>query len=81
MKAKSILLTVPRRCFFCGSFLLVMLHVVVCRNVLSVLFSLAVTCRERADIFAVVCVVFCDFPNFFLVHIRTKDEVGALKRI
>ena len=28
--SKSILLTVPRRCFFCGSFLLVMLHVGAC---------------------------------------------------
>ena len=28
--SKSILLTVPRWCFFCGSFLFVMLHVSVC---------------------------------------------------
>ena len=27
---KVFLLTVPRRCFFCGSFLLVMLHVGMC---------------------------------------------------
>ena len=55
------LLTVPRRCFFCGFFLLVMLHVGVCCNVVSVLCSLVVTCWERAGLLAVVCVVFCHF--------------------
>ena len=46
-----------RRCFFCGSFLLVMLHFGVCCNVVSVHCSLVVTCSERADLLAVVCVV------------------------
>ena len=38
------LLTIPWRCFFCGSLLLVMLHVGVCCNVVTVLCSLVVTC-------------------------------------
>ena len=32
----NISLTIPRRCFFCGSFLLVMLYVGVCYAVVSV---------------------------------------------
>ena len=42
---------------------LVMPHVGVCCNVLSVLCSLVVTCWERADLLAVVCVVFCHFSQ------------------
>ena len=78
--SKSILLTVPRRCFFCGLFLLVMLHVGVCCNVVSVLCNLVVTCWERADPLAVVCVVFC-FPKCVLVYIKIKGEVGAVKLV
>ena len=59
---KVFLLTVPRRCFFCGSFLLVMLHVGVCCAVVSVPCSLVVTCWERIDLLAVVFVVFVTFP-------------------
>ena len=56
--SKSIfLLTVLRRCFFCGSFLLVMLHVVVCCNVVFVLCSLVVNCLERADLLAILSVL------------------------
>ena len=40
--------------------------------------SLVVTCGERADILAVVFVVFC---HFVLVHIRIKGEFGALKLV
>ena len=54
----NISLTVPRRYFFCGSFLLVISHVGVCCAVVSVPCSLAVTCWEMADLLAVVCVVF-----------------------
>ena len=57
------LLNVPGRCFFCGSFLLVMLHVGVCCDVVSVPCSLVVTCKERADLLAVMFVVFCHFPK------------------
>ena len=79
--SKSILLTVSRRWFFCGSFLLVVLHVGVCFAVMSVPCSLVVTCWERADLFAVVIVVFCHFPKCVLVHIRIKGEVGAVKLV
>ena len=65
----------------CGSFLLVMLHVGVCCNVVSVLCSLVVTCWERADLAAVVCVVFCHFPKYVLVHIRIKGEGVAMKLV
>ena len=58
-----------------------MLHVGVCCNVVSVLCSLVVTCRERADLSAVVCVVFYHFPKCVLVHIRIKGEVGAVKLV
>ena len=67
--------------WFCGSFLFVMLHIGVCCNVVSVLCSLVVICWERADLLAVVCVVFCHFPKCVLVHIRIKGEVGAVKLV
>ena len=58
-------------------FLLVtgMLHVDVCCAVVFV------TCWERADLLAVVFVVFCHFPKCVLVHIRIKGEVGAVKLV
>ena len=46
-----------------------------------VLCSLVVTCWERADLLAVVCVLFCNFPKSVLVHIRIKGEVGAVKLV
>ena len=46
-----------------------------------VLFSLLVTCWERADLLAAVCVLFCHFPKCVLVHIRIKGEVGAVKLV
>ena len=46
-----------------------------------VLCSLVVTCWERADLLAVVCVLFCHFPICVLVHIRIKGEVGAVKPV
>ena len=81
--SKSFLLTVPRRYFFCGSFLLVtgLLHVGVCCAVVFVPCSLVVTCWERADLSAVMFVVFCHFPKCVLVHIRIKGEVGAVKLV
>ena len=60
--------------------LLVMLHVGVCCNV-SVLCSLVVTCWERADLLAAMCVAFCHFQKCVLVHIRIKGEVGAVKLV
>ena len=61
--------------------MLVMLHVGECCNVVSVLCSIVVTCWERADLLAVVCVVFGHFPKCALVHIRIKGVVGAVKLV
>ena len=61
--------------------MLVMLHVGVCCAVVSVPCSLVVTCWERADLLAVVFVVFCLFPKCVMVHIRIKGEVGAVKLV
>ena len=58
-----------------------MLHVGVCCNAVSVLCSLVVICWERADLLAVVFVVFCHFPKCVLVHIRIKGEVDAVKLV
>ena len=58
-----------------------MLDVGVCCAVLSVPCNLVVTCWERADLLAVVFVVFCHFPKFVLVHIKIKGEVGAVKLV
>ena len=64
LQKKYVLLTVPRRGFFSGSFLLFMLRV--CHAFLSVHCSLVVTCWERAGLLAllsvVFCFVFCRFP-------------------
>ena len=58
-----------------------MLHVGVCCAVVSVPCSIVVTCLERADLLAVMFVVFCHFPKCVLVHVRIKGEVGAMKRV
>ena len=58
-----------------------MLHAVVCCAVVSVPCSLVVTCWEKADLLAVVFVVFCHFLKCVLVHIRIKGEVGAVKHV
>ena len=51
LKVYVFLLTIPWRCFFCGSFLLLMFRV--CHAILSsIYFSLVVTCLERADLLA-----------------------------
>ena len=60
---------------------IVMLHIGVCCAVVSDPCSLEVTCWERADLLAVVFVVFCRFPKCVLVHIRIKGEVGTLKLV
>ena len=58
-----------------------MLHVGLCCAVVSVPCSLVVTCWERADLLAVVFVVFCHFPKYVMVHTRIKGEVGAVKLV
>ena len=78
--SKSIFTDRSIKGFFCGSFLLVIVHVGVCFNVVP-LCNRVVTCWERADLLAVVFVVFCHFPKRVLVHIRIKGEVGAMKLV
>ena len=56
-------------------------HVGVCCAVVSVPCSLVVACWERADILAVMFVVFCRFPKCILVHIRIKGEVDAVQLV
>ena len=62
--SKILLLTIPRRCFFCGSFMLFLS----CFDMLSctsVCCCLVVTCWERADLLALVCDIYlwrCHFP-------------------
>ena len=51
--SKIFLLTVPRRYFFCGPFVLSMSCV--CHAFASVHCCLVVTCWERADLLALVC--------------------------
>ena len=58
-----------------------MLKVGVCSAVMSVPCSLVVTRWERADLLAVVSIVFCHFPKYVLVHIRIKGGVGAVKLV
>ena len=53
--SKIFLLNVPRRYFFCGSF--VLLRSCVCHAFTSVHCCLVVTCLERADLLALVCYV------------------------
>ena len=52
-----------------------------CCAVVSVSCNLVVTCWEKADLLAVMFVVFCHFPKCVLVHNRVKGEVGALKLV
>ena len=57
------LLTVLRRCFFCGSFLLFMFSA--CHVFLSVHCGLVITYLERADLLAFLYVMFyCVFVTF-----------------
>ena len=50
-------LTIPRRCFFCGSFLPFMFHVCFCYTVFSVPCSLVTTCWGRVEHSTLLCVV------------------------
>ena len=66
-------LTIPRRCFFCGSFLLFMFRVY--HAVLSVHFSLMATCWERADLSALLYVMFLVFLS--LSHVVAWVRCGT----
>ena len=57
-------MTVPRQCFFCGSFLFIF-QVCLYYTVLSVPCSLVVTYWERVDLWTLLCVMFpCVFVTF-----------------
>ena len=60
--SKIFLLTVPRRYFFCGLFLLCMSCV--CHAFASVYCCHVMTCWEKADLLALVCDVYCVFVTF-----------------
>ena len=61
---KIVLLTVPRLCFFCGSFLLFMHRA--CHAFLSVHCSLMGTCLEMANLLVCLYVKFFVFCQFFM---------------
>ena len=58
-----------------------MLHVGVCCAVVFVPCSLVVTCLKRADLLAVMFVVFCHFLKYVLVHIIIKDAVKLVRAL
>ena len=60
--SKIFLLTVQRRYFFCRSFVLFMSCV--CHAFASVHCCLVVAWRESADLFALVCDVYCDCVTY-----------------
>ena len=68
--SKSILLTVPRRCFFCGLLLLIMCSV--CHVFMSVHCSIVVTCWERAGLLALMYVTFYCVCVTFLCGIMSQ---------
>ena len=62
-----VILTVPRRYFFCGSFMFLFWFVFVMSLFASVYMCFVVTSWERADLLALVCGVYCEFVTFPLV--------------
>ena len=67
------LLTVPRRCFFCGSILLFVFRV--CCVFLSVHCSLVVSCWEKTDLLARLCVMF--YCAFVFSHVTVVFWVSC----
>ena len=61
------ILTIPRRYFFCGSFMFLFCLVFAMSLCASVYMCFLVTCWERADLLAIVCGVYCEFVTFPLV--------------
>ena len=63
--SSDFLLTVPRLSFFCGSFSLFMFHICLSYTVLSVPCIIVIAFWGRADLFALLCVMFpCVFVTF-----------------
>ena len=69
------ILCVPRRCFFCGSFLLFMFHFCLCYTVWSVPCSLVNTCWKRTDL--LFCCVVWIFVFMSLSHMVFRVRCGA----
>ena len=63
----NVLLTVPRRYFFCGSFMFLFCLVFAMSLCAFVYMCFVVTCWERADLLALVCGLCCEFVTFPLV--------------
>ena len=63
----GLVLTVPRRYFFCGSFMFLFCLVFAMSLCESVYMCFVVACWERADLLALVCGVYCEFVTFPLV--------------
>ena len=61
------LLTVPRRYFYCGSFMVLFCLVFAMSLCASVYECFVVTCWERVDLLALVCGVYFEFVTFPLV--------------
>ena len=59
--------SIPRRYFFCGSFMFLFCFVFALSLCASVYMCFVVTCWERADLLALVCGVYCEFVTFPLV--------------
>ena len=55
--SSDFLLTVPRGCFFCGSFLLSMFHVCLYYTIVSVPCTFVITCWKKTDLSALLCVM------------------------
>ena len=82
-----LLLTITRRCFFCGSFLLFMFHLFLCYAVLSVPCNLVITCWERVSLLCCVIMCFVTFPysvsvdsvktrRFSAIHCTTFEKMS-----
>ena len=61
VQVSVLLLTFPRRCFFCGSVFLFIVHICFCYAVLSVPCSLVVNSLEKADLLTLL--YFCLFQR------------------
>ena len=69
-----------RRRFFCGSFLLFMFHVYLYYTVLSFPYSLVITCYERADLLALLCVICpCLLVTFTYASSFIKHNTTAIQ--
>ena len=66
------------RCFFCGSFLLFMIHICLCYAVLSVPCSLMITCWERLGLLALLYITVVFFLCFVTFPYGASGKVWYL---